>query len=46
MIANSNDEEVLEKMTARFTEYSMTSSVVPRSEGIFIFIEYVMVGFS
>ncbi len=26
-------EEKNEKQTARFTEYSMTSSVVPRSEG-------------
>ena len=26
-------DDILEKKTARFTEYSMTSSVVPRSEG-------------
>lgn len=29
----SLQDSILEKRTAQFTEYSMTSSVVPRSEG-------------
>lgn len=32
--SQSNDGQCCDRKTARFTEYSMTSSVIPRSEGM------------
>ncbi len=37
---DSEDDE-LERRTARFTEYSMTSSVLPRSEGVCVVCRYI-----